>query len=151
MATFKGRIGLLNGGPYNDLIFQYNPTTIRRHRRAVYADNKAALADFPNTSRGAIDAMEWQRNEAEDFDFELVFHRTEKGRDCEYELRQLDDLMAPDPNTARPRDLILVLGRRTDRIRIMEKTAQENLFDEQGNVQSVRVQLRVRALKSRSA
>lgn len=151
MALFKGRIGLLNGVPSDDLNFQYNPTEIRRHRRAQYADNKAALADFPNSARSAVPAFEWQRNDAEDFDFELVFHRPERNRSVDVELQKLDDLMAPDPNTSRPRDLILVLGKRTDRIRIIEKTVQERLFDEAGAVQSARVQLRVRALKSRSA
>lgn len=151
MATFKGRIGLLNAGPYSDLIFQFNPAEIRRSRRAQYADNRAAFADFPNSARGAIPAFEWQRNEAEEFEFELVFHRVEKGRDCDEDLRGLDNLMAPDPNTGRPRDLVLVLGKRTDRVRIMDKTVNEKLFDPQGAVQSARVTMRVRALKSRSA
>ena|SRR5579884_105438 len=151
MALFKGRIGVLNGGPYSDLYFQFNPSEIRRQRRAVYADNRAAFADFPNSSASAIPAFEWQRNEAEEFDFELIFHRVEKNKDCDEDLRGLDNLMAPDPNTGRPRDLLLVLGKRTDRIRIMDKTVTERLFDEAGAVQSARVQLRVRALKSRSA
>lgn len=151
-TIFTGRIGILNAPSQDgDLFFQYNPRTIRRARRAAYADNRAALADFPNSPASAIPAFEWQRNDAEEFDFELMLHRTDDGQDVEDELHRLDELMTPDPNSGRPRDLILVLGVRTDRIRILDKSVNENLFAPNGAVQSATVNMRCRALKSRSA
>jgi len=146
----KGRIGFLNGNASTDLIFQFNPTEIDRERNASYAANQAAYADFPNSGPNAIAAKEWLRNEAEQFTVELIFHET-GDKTVDRQLKQLDDMSAPDSTTGRPRDLILIMGKRSDRVRIENKRVREQLFDPQLGVQSARVSLRLFALRSRSA
>lgn len=146
----KGRIGFLTGNALSDLIFQYNPTEIDRERNASYANNQAAYADFPNSSPSSIAAKEWLRNEAEEFTVELIFHEV-GDKTVDAQLQKLDDLMAPDSTTGRPRDLVLIMGKRSDRIRITNKRVREKLFDPQLGVQSAVVSLRMFALRSRSA
>lgn len=160
-SLVKGRLGYLLGPQSEDLIFQFNPQEIERERAATYAKNQAAYADFPNSSQGAIPSREWIRNEDEEFNVELFFHykddsipgTSDKNYKFDVDLRlgKLDEFMKPDPNTGRPKDLILVLGQRTDRVRILTKRASERMFDEQLRVLSARVTLRLFALRSRSA
>lgn len=149
-ALVKGRIGVLNGNSANDLQFQFNPTEIDRERNASYAPNQAAYADFPNAGPNSVAAQEWLRNEPEQFNVELIFHEV-GDKTVDAQLQKLDDLMAPDPTTGRPRDLVLVMGKRSDRVRITNKRVREKLFDPQLGVQSAVVSLRMFALKSRSA
>src|SRR6185312_9047704 len=150
MALVKGRLGFLNGSGLSDLIFQFNPTEIDRERNASYANNQAAYADFPNSGPSSIAAREWLRNEAEEFSVELIFHEV-GDKTVDVQLKKLDELMAPDPTTGRPRDLVLVMGKRSDRVRITNKRVREKLFDPQLGVQSAVVSLRMFALRSRSA
>jgi hypothetical protein len=157
----RGSLGFLDArNPDEDLKFQYNPTTMSRNRRAEYAHNMAALADFPNAGPSAIPSIEWNRNQPEEFTVELFFNRQgneQKGHgaqsvavNVEAELKKLDDLMKPDQNTGRPRDLILKMGPRSDRVRITDKSVVEKMFDPDLNVQQATVTLRLTALKSRS-
>lgn len=145
----KGRLGFLNGRASDDLIFQFNPTQIERARDAMYAPNQAALADFPNSTLKQLPAVEWIRNNAEEINLDLFFF--ERGdKNIEPQLKKLDALMKPDPNTGKPRDLVLSMGPRHDRVRIKSKRVVENLFDPKLNVQQARVTLVLTALTSRS-
>jgi len=151
----KGSLGFLDArNPDQDLVFQFNPTTISRSRRATYAHSMAALADFPNAGANAIPSIEWNRNEAEDISFDLMLHRRAKegGKpaNVEADLKRIDDFMKPDANTGRPRDLVLKMGPRSDRVRITDKNVVERLFDPDLNVQQATVSLKMIALRSRS-
>src|SRR5688572_17256586 len=125
----KGYLGTLrNGAIVKRLMFQYNPTTIDRNREAEYADNKAALADLPNSSDSAIPAMNWLRNKAEETTFELLFHKSGDGEHVDDELQTLDDMLKPDGATGRPLDIVLSMGVRADRVRVTRKQVREELF-----------------------
>lgn len=144
----KGTIGLLQGPKSNDLVFQFNPTTIDRSRRATYANNNAALADFPRSAPGSLRAIEWIRNEAEEFTIELIFHQ-DGDKNVETQLRRLDDFMAPNIDTKQPPDLVMTMGPRADLVRIIEKKATEKLFDPSLHVQEAVVTLHLKSLRSR--
>lgn len=144
----KGYIGYLNGEP-RYLQFQYNPREVKRGRRATYAKNTAALADFPNSTDRQAPAIEWIRNEAEDVSFELLLHR-DGDKNVEAELKKLDKMMQPDRSTGEPRDLVLVMGVRSDRVRITEKDVTEKLYAPDLKVQEATVSLRLIAKRSRS-
>lgn len=146
----KGYIGLLIGKKADDLTFQYNPKEVRRNARATYANNAAALSDFPRTRTNQGQPIEWIRNEAEDFSVDLIFHE-DGDRDIEQQLQKLDDFMKPDTNTKQPQDLILVMGPRTDRVRILEKDVTETLYTPDLHVQEARVSLKFKSMTSRSA
>lgn len=148
-APVKWRLGFLNGNRDDDLVMQYNPTKRDLNRNATYANNQAALADFPNTLAKQQPAIEWIRNEAEEMDVELFFsYRGDK--DCERELQKLDDFMRPNRTTGKPSDLIFVAGTRSDRVRIMGKRVTEELYTPTGRVQQARVRLTLKCLTSRS-
>jgi hypothetical protein len=156
-----GSLGFLKtNNPDDDLKFQFNPQTVTRSRAATYAHSMAALADFPNASENAIPSIEWNRNEAEEISFDLFLNRqgnegANSGRGngpahVETELLKLDALMKPDQNTGRPRDLVLKMGPRADRVRIINKVVIEKLYDPDLYVQQATVALRLIALRSRS-
>lgn len=150
MAIVKGRISRADDlQAASALVFQFNPTTVRRARRATYASSNAAMADLW-TGGGNADSIEWIRNQAEEISFELFFHADGK-ENVERYLKALDDLMKPEASTGRPPDLVLVLGNRSDRVRITEKDTEERLYDEQMNVQEARVQMRFTTLRARAS
>lgn len=144
----KGYIGYLKGEP-RYLPFQYNPKEVKRARRATYAKNAASLADFPNSTDRQAPAVEWIRNEAEDVAIELIFQRNGE-ENVEDELKRLDKMMQPDRSTGEPKDLVLVMGVRSDRVRIIEKDVTEELFAPDLKVQRARVSLKLIAKRSRS-
>jgi hypothetical protein len=149
MPAVKGRIGRADTmSAANDLVFQFNPTSVRRARRAIYAPNNAAMADLW-TGGGGADSIEWIRNQAEEISFELFFHADGK-QTVERYLKALDDFLKPDATTGRPPDLVLVLGNRSDRVRLTDKEVDERLFDDQLNVQEARVQCRFTTLAART-
>lgn len=149
-SIIKGRIGALKGSTADDITFQYNPKDMRRSRRATYARNNAARADFPNSSLNQGQSLEWIRNESEDLEFELLLH-VDGDKDIDSQLEKFDALMKPDATTGEPRDLIIQFGPRADRCRILDKTVVETLFSPKLNVQEARVSLKVTLLTSRSA
>jgi hypothetical protein len=149
MPAVRGRIGRADTlSSANDLVFQYNPTTVRRARRATYARNGAAMADLW-TGEGGADSLEWIRNEPEEISLDLFFHADGK-ETVERYLKALDEFLKPDPTTGRPPPLVLVLGNRSDRVRLTDKEVEERLFDQQLNVQEARVQCRFTTLAARS-
>lgn len=141
---------LRNGQVEKRLAFQYNPTTIDRDRDAAYADNHAALADFPNSPDKALPAFTWIRNNAEEFSFELVFHKNKADENVEEDLRTLDRFMDRDGATGRPLDLVFAMGIRADRVRIISKRVKEELFTPTQQVRRARVTLKLKALRSRT-
>lgn len=143
----KGYMGL-KANNSKDLTFQYNPTTISRNRRATYAKNTAAYADFPNSPNGAPPSLEWLRNEPEDIQIDIFLH-VDGDKTVDDQLKKLDEFMVPEKSTGQPPDLILVMGR-ADRVRITEKNVVEKLFTPGLGVQEATVNLRLTALKSRS-
>ena len=141
---------LRNGAIEKRLGFQYNPTTIDRDREAVYAENHAALSDMPNSPDKALPPITWLRNPAEEFSVELVFHKDAADKDVEEELAQLDRFMDRDGATGRPLDLVLSMGVRADRVRILSKRVKEELFTKTLRVRRARVTLKLKALRSRT-
>lgn len=155
-ARLKGRIGYWGTvTAQQDLVFQYNPSTIQFGRRATYSTNQAAFADFPNSPASAVPAISWIRNEAEDISIELIFDHIDRtdnrpSFDVELALRRLDDFMTPDVNTGKPRDLFFSFGAgRSDRIRILEKNVTSKIYDEKLACTQATVQLKLKALTSR--
>lgn len=147
MPLVKGYIGFLSDKS-GDVQFQYNPEKVERSDRYTYAHNQAAYADLPNNT-SKYPSLEWVRNEPEEIAIDLLFFERGK-KNVEDKLKKLDKLSQPDRSTGAPRDLVLSLGVRSDRVRITQKNVVEDLFDEQLNVQRARVSLRMTALKSRT-
>ena len=147
----KGYLGTLRNGQIDRrLQFQYNPKTVDIEREAEYADNKAALADLPNSSDNALPAAQWLRNKAEEFTVETVWHKDGADEHVADELQTLDDFMRPDGATGRPLDIVLSMGTRADRVRILRKQVRVELFTKTLQPRRAIVTMRLKAMRSRT-
>ena len=130
-----------------DFIFVYNPSRVSRKRAANYADAIAAGQDLGPSYAGPS-PIQWVHNRPEDIHVEFTLHASGEG-DVEGDLLALDVLMERDTRTGEPPDLLFVMGARSDRVRLVDKSIDEKFYTADLRCQQAIVTLQLRTLKPR--
>lgn len=139
-----GRLGPFRGSSDEDLVFQFNPSSIDSEETPQYAANMAALTDYGDPNYSGPPPSQWVRNPPEMLSLELLLHET-GDRDVERSLQRIDGFLRKDARSGEPRDLVFSFGRRHLRVRIRSKRVHATLYTNDLRVQSalVRLQLEV--------
>ena len=141
MALTQGRLRPVDGTSTEELIFQFNPSTVKRARAPVYAKVQAAFADYwSQYPTNAPAPNQWIRNPPESIQIDLFL--AEDGEDdVEDDIKKIEAMMAKDARTGEPRDLLFIYGGRSDRVRIMRYEITEDQHTPELRVQQGHVRL----------
>jgi len=126
------------GNKNDGILFQLNPESIQRRRTSDYAIVGAAAADYWSTYDGPS-PLQWIRNPPEVISFDLMLFATGQNH-VEEPLAKIRKMMSRSSRNPRgkvpgPPDLIFKYGPRSDTVRIMSAS-----FNEQRHTGKLEVQ-----------
>lgn len=149
-APIRAVLKTVQRGPIRELRFALNPSDIVRTRQARYGVVPIALADNDGLDFGGGGAEEIQIQFALDVEFRIE-GSTQPGSadDVEDDLTTLDQFMLKDTRNQEPPDLYFVMGKKQDKVRILNKQVHEVLHTTDLRVSQAEVRLTMRTVEIR--